>query len=182
MFDDPVFYDGAGGLIRTVVASALLYFAVILAVRLFGKRSTSQMNNFDWIVTVAIGSLMASGVLLSNVTVFESLAAIYVLLALQWILTKIMLNSDIVTKIVKSEPTLLVHKGEILPEAMKHERLTEAEIHAAIRGAGFSRIEDVQWVILETDSSLSIIPASEPLQDPNMLEHVAGAENVLDDP
>lgn len=179
MFDDPVFYDGAGGLIRTVLSAAMLYIAVIVAVRVFGKRSTSQMNNFDWIVTVAIGSLMASGVLLSDVTVFESVAAIYVLFALQWSLTKIMLNSDIFTKIVKSEPTLIVHKGKILLGAMKQERLSEAEIHAAVRGAGLSRIEDVQWIILETNSSLSVIPATEPLQGADMLEYVGGVDEFL---
>ncbi len=179
MFDAPLFYDGAGGLIRTIFSAAFLYVAVICAVRLFGKRSTSQMNNFDWIVTVAIGSLMASGVLLSNVTVLESGAAIYVLLALQWALTKVMLNSDVATKVVKSEPTLLVHRGEIIAEAMKQERMTEAEIHAAVRGAGISRIQDVQWVILETNSSLSVIPVTAPTDDPNMLEHVAGTDDLL---
>lgn len=179
MFDDPLFYDGMGGLLRTVFSAFIMYSAVILSVRIFGKRSTSQMNNFDWIVTVAIGSLMASGVLLSDVTVLESSAAIYALLGLQWVLTKIMINSDTATKIVKSEPTLLLHRGQLLRDAMHKERLTEAEIHAAIRTAGYSRIEDVQWVILETNSQLSVIGADQPLSDPNMLDHVAGTKDVL---
>lgn len=179
MFDAPLFYDGIDGLIRTIFSAAFLYVAIIFAVRLFGKRSTSQMNNFDWIVTVATGSLMASGVLLSNVTVLESGAAIYVLLALQWALTKVMLNSDVATKVVKSEPTLLVHRGEIIAKAMKQERMTEAEIHAAVRGAGFSRIEEVRWVVLETDASLSVIPITASPEDPNMLEYVAGTDGLL---
>ncbi|MFZ3585216.1 DUF421 domain-containing protein [Loktanella sp. DJP18] len=179
MFDDPLLYDGMGGLLRTVFAAAILYLAVVAAVRMFGKRSTSQMNNFDWIVTVAIGSLMASGVLLSDVTVVESAAAIYTLLALQWILTSVVIRSDTATKIVKSEPTLLLHRGVILMDAISAERMTKAEIHAAVRQAGYSRIEDVQWVILETNSTLSVIGADQPLSDPNMLYHVAGTKDVL---
>jgi len=156
-----------------------MYLAVVIAVRVFGKRSTSQMNNFDWIVTVAIGSLMASGVLLSDVTVFESTAAIYTLLSLQWVLTSILTRSDTATKILKSEPTLLLHRGVILTDAIRAERLTKAEIHAAVRQAGYSRIEDVQWVILETNSTLSVIGTDQPLSDPNMLDHVAGTKDVL---
>ena len=162
MFDDPLFFDGFGGLLRTAFSAFIMYSAVVMSVRIFGKRSTSQMNNFDWIVTVAIGSLMASGVLLADVTIIESTAAIYALLALQWVLTKIMINSDIATKIVKSEPTLLLHRGQLLTGAMHKERLTEAEIHAAIRTAGYSRVQDVQWVILETNSQLSVIGADQP--------------------
>jgi uncharacterized membrane protein YcaP (DUF421 family) len=180
MFDDPLFYDGAGGLLRTVFAAPIMYLAVVVAVRLFGKRSTSQMNNFDWIVTVAVGSLMASGVLLADVTVLESIAAIYALMLLQWILTSILTRSNLATKIVKSEPTLLLHRGKILADALHRERLTIAEIHAAIRQAGYSRIEDIQWVILETNSTLSVIGSEQPLIDPNMLQHVEGANDVLD--
>lgn len=179
MFDDPVFYDGLGGILRTVVAAGILYIAVVCAVRIFGKRSTSQMNNFDWIVSVAIGSLMASGVLLSNVTVLESVIAIYVLLSLQWGLTKCTFLSDAITKAVKSEPTLLLHNGEVLEDAMRRERLTKAELHAAIRGAGLSRIEDVQWIILETNATLSVIPTSQPFETATVLERVAGIDEVM---
>ena len=180
MFDDPVFFDGLGGILRTVVAAAILYGAVACAVRIFGKRSTSQMNNFDWIVSVAIGSLMASGVLLSSVTVLECVIAIYALLALQWLLTKLTLHSDTVTKAVKSEPALLLHKGQFLEDAMRRERVTVAEVHTAVRGAGLSRLEDVQWVILETDASLSVISTAQPLKDATALEHVVGFDQVMD--
>jgi uncharacterized membrane protein YcaP (DUF421 family) len=129
-----------------------MFSAVVMSVRIFGKRSTSRMINFDWIVTVAIGTLMASGVLLADVTIIKGAAAIYALLILQWALTKIMINSDIATTSVKSEPTLLLHRGQLLAGAMHKERLNEAEIPAAIRAAGYSRVQDVQWVILETNS------------------------------
>jgi uncharacterized membrane protein YcaP (DUF421 family) len=89
-------------------------------------------------------------------------------------------RSNLATKIVKSEPTLLLHRGKILADAVHRERLTIAEIHAAIRQAGYSRIEDIQWVILETNSTLSVIGSEQPLIDPNMLQHVEGTNDVLD--
>ena len=101
-------FDGWEGIIKVLMAVPIMYIAVVGAIRITGKRSTSQMNNFDWIVTVAIGSLTASGIILDSVTVLEALTAIACLLAAQYILTKIVARSELVTKLVKASPALLV--------------------------------------------------------------------------
>ena len=67
-----IFFDGWGGLLRILIAGPVIYLAIIVFIRFSGKRSTSQMNNFDWLVTVALGSLIASGIIVENVTVAES--------------------------------------------------------------------------------------------------------------
>ena len=71
MMTDPIFFDGMANLVRIAVSVPVIYFAIILFVRLAGKRSTSQMNNFDWVVTVAMGTLAASCMIQENVTVAE---------------------------------------------------------------------------------------------------------------
>lgn len=50
-----------------VLSAILFYILIVLAVRLFGKRSTAQLNNFDWIINITVGSLVASGILLGFV-------------------------------------------------------------------------------------------------------------------
>lgn len=62
-----VLFDGWEGIINFFLAAPVMYMPVILAIRITGKRSTSQMNNFDWIVTVAIGSLTASEIIIDSV-------------------------------------------------------------------------------------------------------------------
>jgi len=151
-------FDGWEGIIEVLLAAPIIYVAVILAIRLTGKRSTSQMNNFDWIVTVAIGSLTASGIVIESVSVLEAITAIAFLLGAQYLVTKGIFVSDTLTKVTKASPTLLVHNGEMIREALKQERVTPDEIMAAVRENGLLRMEDVQWVILETDATLSVIP------------------------
>ena len=56
-----IFYDGWKDLVRIVLAAPAIYFTIIVFIRLAGKRSTSQMNNFDWVVTVALGSIAGAG-------------------------------------------------------------------------------------------------------------------------
>lgn len=116
------------------------------------------MNNFDWIVTVAMGSLLASGIVLEKVGVIEIWVAISLLLVLQYMVTRLVLRSSAISKLVKAEPRILLHNGELLHEAMRVERVTETEIYAAIRSKGLGSIEQVEAVILETDATLSVLP------------------------
>ena len=124
-----------------ISANALLfYILIIVMVRVVGKRTTSEFNNFDWIINVAVGSLAASGILLRNVASIDAIAAIVVLAACQFVTTKLVLRSENVADIVKAEPTLLTHKGEYLRDAMARTRISEEEIKTALAPPGSRRI------------------------------------------
>jgi uncharacterized membrane protein YcaP (DUF421 family) len=152
-----VFTGDWQGVIKIALAAPVMYLAVIVFIRFAGKRSTSQMNNFDWIVTVAIGSMTASGILLKDISVLDALLAIFMLLVFQYIMTKAIFNSAAISDIVKAEPAVLVRKGQYLKDAMRRERVTEAEIMAAVRESGLINIQECRWVILETDATFSVI-------------------------
>ena len=171
---ETLFFDSVDNLLRVAISAPLLYIAIIIFVRLSGKRSTSQMNNFDWIVTVAMGSLCASGIVLKDVTILETYLGIAILLLLQYLLTKTVFYSDTLSNLVKPEPTLLVHEGEFLADAMRKERVTQIEILAAMRGSGVYHVANVQWVILETDSSLSVVPKVDDISN----ERATALQNV----
>ena len=155
-----MFFDGWEGLVRIVIAVPIVYLGIILATRIAGKRSTSQMNNFDWIVTVATGAIAGAGILQTSVTISECLLAIGSLLLLQYLLTRLVYHNETVGRAVKARPVLLVSKGNYLRDNMRHERVTEGEITSALRNSGLVSIEDVQWVILEPDATFSVIAKS----------------------
>lgn len=154
---DDVLFISLDNLLRVALSVPLLYFAVIGFIRISGKRSTSQMNNFDWIVTVAMGSLVASGIVLKNVAVAEVWLAIVLLLALQYVVTRSIMHNETLSNLVRAEPTLLLHKGIFIRAAMEAERVSEKEIRAAIRGSGIQDIDQVWAVTLETDATFSVL-------------------------
>ena len=177
---DKLFFDGAEPLLRVLVSVPIMYVAVIAFVRLSGKRTTSQMNGFDWVVTVAMGSLVASGIVSRSVPLADALLAIALLLALQYALTRAVRRSDALAGFVKSEPRLLVSDGRFLPRAMAAERLTEGEVMSAVRGKGVASLDGVAAVVLETDATLSVIgrssiDGSSPLA---VLDGVRGAKDA----
>ena len=156
-----IFYDGWEDFAQIALAVPVVYFTVIAFIRFAGKRSTSQMNNFDWVVTVALGSIAGSAVILDSVTVLEALFAIGLLLLLQWILTFVIARSDAVAETIKANPRLLVYKGEFLDDNIRDERLTHPEVMAALRENGLTHVRQAESVILETDASFSVIASAD---------------------
>ena len=105
-----------------------------------------------------MGSLAASGILLRNVASIDAIAAIVVLAACQFVTTKLVRRSGHVADFVKAEPTLLTHKGEYLRDAIVRTRISEEEIKMALRTAGITANSDANWVVLETNGTMSVIP------------------------
>lgn len=150
-------FDGWMTLGRTALVGTLAYLSLVLLLRVSGKRTLSKMNAFDFVVTVALGSTLATVLLSSSVSLVRGILAFAVLIFLQFIITWLSARSPAFRRLIKAEPTLLVHKGEFLTGAMKQERVTEEEVRAAMRSQGISAIEGVEAVVLETTSDLSVV-------------------------
>jgi uncharacterized membrane protein YcaP (DUF421 family) len=155
-----MFFDSWMTLGRTALVGTLAYLALVLLLRASGKRTLSKMNAFDFIVTVALGSTLATVLLSSSVSLARGVLAFAVLISLQFVITWLSVRSPAVRRLVKAEPTLLVHRGEFLAGAMKQERVTEEEIRAALRAEGIAAVDSVEAVVLETAGDLSIVPES----------------------
>lgn len=166
-------FNSWDAIVGIVVAGAVCYLFVVVAVRITGKRTTSKMNNFDWIVTVALGSLVGSTILSADVALLEGFSAIAILLLMQWIFTKASVYSDQVNHMLHSQPTLLVYRGELLDEAMRRERVTRQEVLAAVREQGIGDLDEVWAVAIESDGELSVLPRSGS-QEPSLLHNVEG--------
>lgn len=156
-----MFFDSWEGLGRVIVVGTLAYAALVIFLRISGKRTLSKMNAFDLIVTVALGSTLATILLSKDVALAEGLLALLLLIALQYTVAWLSVRVPAIQQLVKSEPTLLFHQGEMLQAALRSQRVTPEEVRAAVRTQGFSQMSEVEAVILETDGSFSILPATD---------------------
>ena len=161
-------FDSWLSLGRTAVVGVLAYLALVLLLRVSGKRTLSKMNAFDLVVTVALGSTLATVLLSTDVALVTGILAFAILIGLQYSITWLSVRSQKVQGFVKAEPTLLVHRGRLLRGTMKRERVTEDEILAALRGQGIVAVEDVEAVVLETDSSFSVVRSSGSASDSSL--------------
>ena len=159
--DGLMFFDSAYGLLRVVVLSITAYTALVAILRVSGARTLSKMNAFDLIVTVALGSTLATTILSTDVALVEAIVAFAMLVGLQFVVTWLSVRSQIVVNLVKSEPVLLVYQGQQLAAEMRHARVEEAAIIQALRTQGITALDEVEAVVLETDGSFSVIPTSD---------------------
>ncbi len=157
-----MFFESWFGIVRVALIGVCAYVALVVMLRVSGKRTLSKMNAFDFVVTVALGSTLATVLLSKDVALAEGIAAFAVLILLQFIITWLSVRSKTVSRLVKSDPVLVWHRGEFLRDTMRSSRLTDGEVLAAIRSQGVATMEAVEAVVLETDGSISVIAKQEP--------------------
>lgn len=150
-------FAGWDGILDTLITGTLCYFGTIVWLRLSGKRTLSKWNSFDFVVTIAFGSILASALLTGSTAFTQAMVAIGLLVGLQYIITWFSVRSGMIQTLIKSEPSLLVFKGEMVNSTMQSQRVTEGEVMAAIRLSGHCSVDAVDAVILETDGSFSVI-------------------------
>ncbi|SFB82792.1 DUF421 domain-containing protein [Tropicimonas isoalkanivorans] len=140
-------------LVRAVIAVA----AVILFTRLNGLRSFSKMSSFDFAMTVALGSILATTIVDRSLDLrigLASLAAIYVV---QAALSMLRVWVRPVRRAVDNTPLLLLRDGEILRESLREGRVTEEDLLARLRMADATHLDEVAAVVLETTGDMSVI-------------------------
>ncbi|MGO1058710.1 DUF421 domain-containing protein [Planococcus sp. FY231025] len=143
--------------IRIISVGILAYIGLVVFLRASGKRTLTKLNAFDLVVTVALGSTLATILLSKDVSLLEGLTAFALLILMQYAITFMAVRWNGFSKFIKSEPQLLYLDGSFLEGAMKKERINKAEILQAVRNQGTGDMEGVKAVVLETDGSLSII-------------------------
>lgn len=152
-----MFFDSWENLGRILVTTTCVYFGLIFMLRISGNRTLSKMNSFDFVVTIAMGSMLSSGILQKNVPIADTLLGFALLIGFQYLVTWLSVRSKTVDRLVKSEPTMVYFQGRYLNSAMKKSRVNEDEIISAIRQQGFNSPEQVDAVVLESNGSLSVI-------------------------
>ncbi len=153
-----ILFDGWWPIVRTLISGTLAYVTIILILRLFGKRTLSKWNAFDYVVTIALGSVLGALVVSKTTSLAQGGTALLLLVALQFVVTWLSVRARWVSELVKAKPALLLFRGEFQQSTMRAARVTEGEIRTALRNQGIGRMDEAAAVVLETDGSFSVIP------------------------
>lgn len=143
-----------------IIATLLIFIAIILLTRLSGKRSFSKMSSFDFASTIAIGSIIASGILLKDVTPSTAIIALTAIFALQTLIAYLR-RFGIIHKIIDNQPLLLMDGSTILVKNLKKARITEDDLRSKLRAANVLDISEVRAVVLESTGNLSVLHTSD---------------------
>ena len=165
--------DDLGRLVDVLFKAAVIVAAVILLTRLNGLRSLSKQSAFDFPITVATGSLIATTIISDDVPVLVGVVAAAGLYAVQAIIAVTRLGSGLFKAAVDNTPILLMEGDRIDEAALRKARLTREDLLAKLRAAGVTDLSQVRAVVFETTADVSVLTGT-PGQDvhPLLMEGV----------
>jgi uncharacterized membrane protein YcaP (DUF421 family) len=159
-YAERMWFDSWSDIARTAVVGSAAYVALIAILRVSGKRTLAKLNAFDFVVTVALGSTLATILLSSEVSWTEGAMALTVLAALQYLAAAVSSRVRPARAVMTAAPTLLLINGKLLDDALAGQRVTAAQVRQAIRGSGAGDMAAVAAVVLESDGSMSVISST----------------------
>ena len=167
-----------------VVLSAIgIYASVVLFTRIGGLRSFSKMSSFDFAVTVAIGSLIASTVVAETPPLLQGIVALAALYVLQLGVAALRARFGTVEHTVDNEPLLLMAGRRVLHDNLRKAQVTEADLRAKLREANVIDLRQVRAVVQETTGDVSVLHADPdgPSLDAWLLDGVTDSDKLFDD-
>ncbi|MEL7684919.1 YetF domain-containing protein [Citromicrobium bathyomarinum] len=173
MFFDDTTYDLIA---RGTILTAIGIVYVIALTRIVGLRSFSKMTNFDFVITVASGTVLAGMGRATDWQGFAQAAVVmFALFAVQLLIAKIRKKSETFEETIQNDPVLLMIDGRFCTEAMSKTRVSRSDIIAKLRESNTMSFDDVRAVVLETTGDISVLHGDN--LDPAILE---GVDDVRD--
>lgn len=145
-------------LARGVMLSAAALGWIVLLIRINGLRSLSKMTNFDFVMTIALGSLVAGAVQASDWKEFaQAMVSMAGLFLVQFIVARIRKSSNAAEKMMQNEPVFLMRDGEFCEDALTATRVSRSDLIAKLREANVLDVSSVRAAVLETTGDLSVL-------------------------
>lgn len=144
--------------LRGLVLTVLAMFWVVMLVRMNGLRSFSKMTNFDFVMTVAVGSLLAGASQSTSWVAFaQTLVAMGALFIVQYVTARFRKASDTFERLVQNKPVVLMRDGKMFDEALVECRVARDDLIAKLREANVLEFSEVRAAILETTGDISVL-------------------------
>ena len=143
--------------IHIIFSSIAVYFFIILAIRLFGKKELAQLSVYDLVFILLISNAVQNAMVGPDSTLTGGLVAAGSLFVVNFILKKLQFNFPKFGKAIQGEAVMLVFQGKILSSHLKNYGITEDELMEVIREHGVSSVSDVDLAVLEVDGNISVL-------------------------
>lgn len=142
--------------LMAILSTIGIYVALIIFTRISGVRSFSKLSSFDFAITVAIGSLLATTVLSKDPPLLLAIVALAALFGLQMLVASFR-DNKLVSKLVDNKPVLLMKGNTMLIKNMKRAKVSQPDLLAKLREANVLKVDQIHAVIMETTGDISVL-------------------------
>jgi uncharacterized membrane protein YcaP (DUF421 family) len=163
----------------TAARGLLVYVAMLVVIRLLGKRTVGNFTAFDLLVALMLGEVVDE-IIYGDVSLAQGFTAILVVAAAKYLTAWLSAWKHGINKVLEGQPTALVRNGELVREGIRGELMHEKEVMAALRLQGISDMREVKLAMMEVDGQVSVIREewAEPLRKGDVLDDASLAEKA----
>jgi uncharacterized membrane protein YcaP (DUF421 family) len=145
----------------SVLRIAFIYFFLMIALRVMGKREMSEMSPFELVTLLMVPEIFSTALAREDYSMTHATIGVATLFTLVFITSLVTFRFKRIETLVEGQPTILVSGGKTIDHNLKRERVTVDEVFAELHKAGLHELEQVRWAILEPDGKIAIIPRQE---------------------
>lgn len=147
-----------------ILRSVAVYFFMVIALRVFGKKELSQLNTADVILILLISNSVQNAMVGSDTSLWGGLIAAGALFLINFILKKLMFRYKGLNNLLQQKPEILIHNGKLEFKTLAKLGITSEELTEAMHEHGVEFFKDVKLAMLEIDGNISIISGNENLR------------------
>lgn len=140
-----------------VVRSIVVFVVLLMLLRLTGKRQVGQLAPNDFVLLLILANAVQNSMNAGDNSLMGGLISAVTLIVLNFITTKLVLNSKKIESLVEGRPQILIKDGRLFQEALSDAGITQEELNGAMRQHGCIDVAEVQLAILETNGSISLL-------------------------
>jgi uncharacterized membrane protein YcaP (DUF421 family) len=169
--------------LEKILRPVLVYFFLVVALRVFGKRELAQLNPFDLVVLLSLSNTVQNAIIGNDNSLTGGLIGALALLAMNYLVVRFLFRHRRLDQIFEGDPTTLIEHGQVIEPALAKELLTRIELTTVLHRQGFDSLEEVERCILEPGGTFYIqrkMPATETLEHDEVMRALNNLNGKLD--
>ena len=140
-------------LLEKLARPEIVYLVLVLLLRIFGKRELAQLNPFDLVVLLSLSNTVQNAIIGEDNSVTGGVVGAIGLLAINWIVVRLLFRSPKLTRLLEGRSTLLIRNGQVNLKALERESMTREELVEVVHRQGFEHLHQVRKCELEPNGT-----------------------------
>ena len=151
-----------------ILRSLIVYFFLLLMLRLLGKREVSQMTVFDLVVLLILSNVLQNAMIGPDNSVTGGLIGATSILVANWLVGRLAFKSKRFGRAVEGVPVVMVHHGQFVEPNLSRESISKEDLLSTLRTQGIFDLQEVRVAVLEPSGKLSVMKEdAHPLPEPS---------------
>jgi len=151
--------------VEKILRPAIVYAALVILLRIFGKRELAQLNPFDLVVLLSVSNTVQNAIIGEDNSVTGGLIGATALFAGNYLVVRFLFKHKRLDEILQGTATVLIENGKLRPAALARELLTTSELACVAHRQGFASLDEVKKCTLEPGGTFSIQAKMEPVEE-----------------